>query len=120
MDHSLLTFRILYFSPIGTGTRGGPKLRWADYVEDEFKVARGTNRRTVAKRRSENGRGFLRSFQPAQGYCVKMKSVFVHCLTSPSFCGCGFLSFLPNLCYQHKISFPSDAYVFLTKLPVPE
>ncbi|GFW85955.1 hypothetical protein TNCV_1967631 [Trichonephila clavipes] len=41
------------YRPFGTRTRGRPKLRWADCVEDNFKVLRVTNWRTVAKRRLE-------------------------------------------------------------------
>ncbi|GFY11550.1 hypothetical protein TNCV_4230191 [Trichonephila clavipes] len=37
-DTSCLTFRIFNYKPIGTRTRGRHKLRWADCVEDDFKV----------------------------------------------------------------------------------
>ncbi|GFV67967.1 transposable element Tcb1 transposase [Trichonephila clavipes] len=38
MDPSSLTFRIFNYKSIGTKTKGRPKLRWADCVEDGFKV----------------------------------------------------------------------------------
>ncbi|GFW45236.1 hypothetical protein TNCV_4733441 [Trichonephila clavipes] len=44
---------IFNYKPIGTRTRGRPKLRWADCVENDFKVLRLTNWTTVAKRRLE-------------------------------------------------------------------
>ncbi|GFS73798.1 endonuclease-reverse transcriptase [Trichonephila clavipes] len=53
MDLSSLAFKIFNYKPIGTRTRGRPKLRWADCVEDDFKVLKVTNWRTIAKRRSE-------------------------------------------------------------------
>ncbi|GFY15386.1 hypothetical protein TNCV_1571971 [Trichonephila clavipes] len=51
IDPSSSTFRICNYKPIGT--RGRPKLRWTDCVEDAFKVLKVTNRKTAPKRRLE-------------------------------------------------------------------
>ncbi|GFW69411.1 uncharacterized protein TNCV_487601 [Trichonephila clavipes] len=53
MDPPSLAYRISNYKLIGTRTRGRSNLRWADSVEDDLKILRVTNWRTVAKRRSE-------------------------------------------------------------------
>ncbi|GFX55357.1 hypothetical protein TNCV_3969111 [Trichonephila clavipes] len=52
---------------------GRLKLRWADCVEDGFKVLRVTNWRTVLLNGDPNGRGFLRKPWTTQGCCVNKR-----------------------------------------------
>ncbi|GFW75318.1 hypothetical protein TNCV_4189721 [Trichonephila clavipes] len=49
MDPLSLTFRIFHYKLIRNRTRDRPILRWADCVEDDFKVLRVTDWKTVAK-----------------------------------------------------------------------
>ncbi|GFX19230.1 hypothetical protein TNCV_3013741 [Trichonephila clavipes] len=59
MNPSSLTFRIFNYSPIGTKTRGKPKLRWADCEGDDLKVLRMTNWRTEWKKILEKALALL-------------------------------------------------------------
>lgn len=52
MDPSSLTSRIFNYKPISNRSRGRPKLRWTDCVEEDFNVLKVTNWRTVASQRT--------------------------------------------------------------------
>lgn len=53
LNPSSLTSRVFLFKPIGTRTRGRPKLRWMDCVNEDFKKLRVTNWISLSKKRSE-------------------------------------------------------------------
>ncbi|GFY17427.1 hypothetical protein TNCV_658401 [Trichonephila clavipes] len=76
MEPSSLTFGIFNFKPIGTRTRGWPKLRWDDCVEDDFKVLRVTNKITVLVSGDRNEKRFLRRLWPTLGCCVYIRRIF--------------------------------------------
>ncbi|GFX51978.1 hypothetical protein TNCV_3063951 [Trichonephila clavipes] len=73
MDLSSLTFEMFNYKPIGTRTRDRPKLRWADCVEDDFKVLRVTNWRTVAKWRLKLKKAVEKTLISIQGFCINKR-----------------------------------------------
>lgn len=53
LNPSSLTSRVFHFKPIGTRTRGRPRLRWVDCVDEDLKIIKVVNWRTVSGKRSE-------------------------------------------------------------------